>query len=1322
CAPRYVWFSQTLNRRDPVGTCYVARNSFREYSEYSPCRTRNWGHHRQGSCQAGLGASISKDGNRLYVGAVGSWYWQGQIYSINPSVQLPYTPWRGYAYGAGQLFSQSLNNRPAVVNTKEGSVLDDDSYLGYSVAVGDFGDGGGSGAAVGMPRGAGLLGKVILYTWNLTNYLNLTGEQLGSYFGYALCVSDLDGDGRDDLVIGAPLYTDLSNNKGNYETGRIYVFYQGLHFHKRFREFHKRDGKNSRSRFGLSLSTLGDINKDNYGDIAVGAPYDGPEGRGAVYIFHGSGKGIMEKPSQVIQAEDVVSTLSTFGFSVAGGMDLDENEYPDLVVGAYEADTAVYLRARPVVKLDATVTFRDESKQLSLDTKACKLPDGTDVVCTELSACLEYSGVGVDHKLDFDVQFVLDAKKLKSPRMFLLSETGRNIMNYTLRLDKDSLFCKSFPVYIKNGIRDKLTPLEAEMRYSLRTGSGSTLSSRRRVTRSLIPVLDQSKDFVRRDSISIQKNCGPDNNCIPDLKLSVTPSVNRYLLGSGHRLELDVIVENRGEDSFETTFTMGVPVGINYINIERMDNAEREFLVQCSAPSRTNNNTLRCDLGNPLPQNRLVHFKVLLKPSLTEVMKPRYEFKMNVNSTNPEQEFTTNDNTFKLTVPIWVDAELELRGVSEPRELHYKMTLYDGADSAVFETEVGPQLVHTYSITNKGPSSITEAEAYFVWPSFTFDDENILYLLEMPETEGPVRCDLVGDAKANALNLKLDRKKKLHFEESSSSSHSGTSSSSSTSVSSSSSSSSASSTFSSSSSGSSSGSRTRQGSQDQEHPDRRLTTLTEEERRRYEEEKKFGFGNEEELSRTSGSKVSGYYEQQHSSERSYRAESDHSRGRVHGSRTRMENERGSTDNYRGVSGVSQDRDSGGRAEDRRNGYGVEISAGGAEVGAAGTSRAHSSRNFSATWSENGEVPHRYSNYSYSNWTSGEGVSGMVAPAYGRGSDVRSSHHSSSSLAGSRHGYAREGDNSTYFGNSRSAGDMRHYSSNWSAGDRDNIGRAYQGTGFGGAGTHFTFSTETSDISDNIGARYRNSHLSSVDRTGLFTQGNDNRTRSQHHPASSTQDSTYGFHNEGSNQFGSELEESARGSGGFRHYIWTPQISGDPVSVDRSRHESSSSGLDSTRGHIGRNSHIGIETDNAAAGQQWYSGSGSVQHGGVDEEATRRQHVITPSSSYVWSSSDKSATAQHGSNNDYSYDTWQRGHSAYGANDDNFDVSQHYSSNYGRDYSGDRRGTGGSVDIARHYSSSILGSDDVAGQHDSGGVHRGGSQHYGSHYESSASWS
>ena len=45
---------------------------------------------------------------------------------------------------------------------------DDDSYLGYSVATGEFnGDGDGMDVAVGMPRGANLTGKVIIILLNI---------------------------------------------------------------------------------------------------------------------------------------------------------------------------------------------------------------------------------------------------------------------------------------------------------------------------------------------------------------------------------------------------------------------------------------------------------------------------------------------------------------------------------------------------------------------------------------------------------------------------------------------------------------------------------------------------------------------------------------------------------------------------------------------------------------------------------------------------------------------------------------------------------------------------------------------------------------------------------------------------------------------------------------------------------------------------------------------------------------------------------------------------------------------------------------------------
>ena len=56
-------------------------------------------------------------------------------------------------------------------------------------------------------------------------------------------------------------------------------------------------------------------------------------------------------------------------------------------------------RAKPVVKVDATISFAGEGKQIGLDEKNCTLKDKTKVPCIQLSSCLEYDGVGVDKTL-----------------------------------------------------------------------------------------------------------------------------------------------------------------------------------------------------------------------------------------------------------------------------------------------------------------------------------------------------------------------------------------------------------------------------------------------------------------------------------------------------------------------------------------------------------------------------------------------------------------------------------------------------------------------------------------------------------------------------------------------------------------------------------------------------------------------------------------------------------------------------------------------------------------------------------------------------------
>lgn len=76
-----------------------------------------------------------------------------------------------------------------------------------------------------MPRGAGLYGKVSIMTWDMQFQQNITGDQLGGYFGYSICVVDVNNDGLQDIIVGAPMYSEKNNAK-EYEHGQIYVWKQ----------------------------------------------------------------------------------------------------------------------------------------------------------------------------------------------------------------------------------------------------------------------------------------------------------------------------------------------------------------------------------------------------------------------------------------------------------------------------------------------------------------------------------------------------------------------------------------------------------------------------------------------------------------------------------------------------------------------------------------------------------------------------------------------------------------------------------------------------------------------------------------------------------------------------------------------------------------------------------------------------------------------------------------------------------------------------------------------------------------------------------------
>ncbi len=71
-------------------------------------------------------------------------------------------------------------------------------------------------------------------------------------------------------------------------------------------------------------------------------------------------------------------------------------------------------------------------------------------------------------------------------------------------------------------------------------------------------------------------------------------------MGSAERIYVDVEVYNNGEDSYESMMYMAVPAGLSYVNFEKTPDPRKDVPILCSAPSPSTNNTLKCDIGNPV--------------------------------------------------------------------------------------------------------------------------------------------------------------------------------------------------------------------------------------------------------------------------------------------------------------------------------------------------------------------------------------------------------------------------------------------------------------------------------------------------------------------------------------------------------------------------------------------------------------------------------------------------------------------------------------------------------------------------------------------------
>lgn len=160
---------------------------------------------------------------------------------------------------------------------------------------------------------------------------------------------DLNRDGFDDLWISAPNNDD--GTSGGFQEGAAYVFFgaSALSNTIRLNSGGSADmtvlGKAGSDYLGRSLSGGGDVNRDGFDDLIVGAErYNGVgDNRGAVYVFFGSTSLSGTHDLFAGGTPDVTvigrSNYDYLGNSVSGAGDIDDDGFDDIVMGAYRNDS-----------------------------------------------------------------------------------------------------------------------------------------------------------------------------------------------------------------------------------------------------------------------------------------------------------------------------------------------------------------------------------------------------------------------------------------------------------------------------------------------------------------------------------------------------------------------------------------------------------------------------------------------------------------------------------------------------------------------------------------------------------------------------------------------------------------------------------------------------------------------------------------------------------------------------------------------------------------------------------------------------------------------
>ncbi len=236
----------------------------------------------------------------------------------------------------------------------DASFWGEDAYDGSGYSVAGAGDVNGDGyddiliGAIWNDEGGSDAGQTYLILgkttgWSMDTDLSTAdasfrGEDSNDQSGRAVSgAGDVNGDGFDDLLIGAPY-----DENGGTDAGQTYLILGKASGWSMDTNLSNADasfwGEDEGDEAGTSVSSAGDVNGDGYDDILIGAPKNEDRGfnSGKTYLIFGKASGWsmdtnLSEADASFRGED---SGDYSGVSVAGAQDVNKDGYADILIGA----------------------------------------------------------------------------------------------------------------------------------------------------------------------------------------------------------------------------------------------------------------------------------------------------------------------------------------------------------------------------------------------------------------------------------------------------------------------------------------------------------------------------------------------------------------------------------------------------------------------------------------------------------------------------------------------------------------------------------------------------------------------------------------------------------------------------------------------------------------------------------------------------------------------------------------------------------------------------------------------------------------------------